>query len=507
MLQNQEDPWRNVRRYLWLLAFITLWAGGSLISRGTEFLAGARTVDDTYYYLQVAWNHQRLGFPTFDGLVPTNGVQALWYLWLRGLAAVFLSKDALLAATIGSSVLCHFVAFFFIYRIGRTIDSPAFAAIGGVLWLIYGVSTRMPWSGMENALHALTIWWVIDVSLRLKALEGRPFAEFCLALTLMTWARLDSAVPALVLLGVVIWRERATWHWRTAAPGLLIGVAGAVIYLFTMRSWGGTWIPLSGSVKQSGIFPFVQLSPLIKAKNIFTGIWPIFSIPVFSAVILAAACVSAWFHREQLRHLAPLAWATGAYLLFMLVFPTTAFQRWYFSLPMILVIAGIAAVVPPKEIWSTAWLGFQIGFVGALNGPLIKMDDASIFSVRYRFAKVDEESIFSVRYRFARWIEANTAPDERLASWNAGQLGYFTNRTVINLDGLVNDREYFEKVFKPQRGLMEYLREKKVRYVIDYRDQSPGKLISNLPEQPAGNFSYLDEEGKRRTFKMWKVIE
>jgi len=492
MLQNQEDPWRNVRRYLWMLAFITLWAGAYLLSRGTEFLAGARTVDDTYYYLQIAWNHQRLGFPTFDGLVPTNGVQALWYVWLRGLAAVFLSKDALLAAAFGSSVLCHFFAFFFIYRIGRTIDSPAFAAVAGALWLIYGGSTRMPWSGMENALHALTIWWVIDVSLRLKALEGWPFAEFCLALTLMTWVRLDSAVPALVLLGVAVWRERTTWQWRAVAPGLLIGVAGAVIYLFTMRSWGGTWIPLSGSVKQSGIFPFVQLSPLIKAKNIFTGIWPIFLWPSFTAIFLAAAGVSAWFHREHLRQFAPLAWATGAYLLFMLVFPTTAFQRWYFSLPMILVIAGIAAVVPQKAMWSMAWIGFQIGFVGALNGPAITMD---------------EESIFTVRYRFARWIEANTAPDERLASWNAGQLGYFTNRTVINLDGLVNDREYFEKVFKPQRGLMEYLREKKVRYVIDYRDQSPGKLISGLPEQPAGNFSYLDEEGKRRTFKMWKVIE
>jgi hypothetical protein len=259
-----------------------------------------------------------------------------------------------------------------------------------------------------------------------------------------------------------------------------------------MRSWGGTWIPLSGSVKQSGIFPFVQLSPLIKAKSIFTGIWPIFVFPAISAFILAAAGVSAWFHREQLRPFAPLAWATAAYLLFMLFFPTTAFQRWYFSLPMLMVIAGIAAVVPAAAAWALSGIGLVGALYAAFNGPATKMD---------------EESIFTVRYRFARWIEANTAPDERLASWNAGQLGYFTNRTVINLDGLVNDREYFEKVFKPQRGLMEYLREKKVRYVIDYRDQSPGKLISGLPEQPAGNFSYLDEEGKRRTFKMWKVIE
>ncbi len=55
------------------------------------------TNDDTYYYLQTAWNARHLGFVTFDGINPTNGVQFLWFSILYGLTFLADDKSAFLS--------------------------------------------------------------------------------------------------------------------------------------------------------------------------------------------------------------------------------------------------------------------------------------------------------------------------------------------------------------------------------------------------------------------------
>ena len=57
-----------------------------LISQaGSARINAFLTNDDTYYYLQTAWNARHLGFVTFDGINATNGVQFLWFSILYGL--------------------------------------------------------------------------------------------------------------------------------------------------------------------------------------------------------------------------------------------------------------------------------------------------------------------------------------------------------------------------------------------------------------------------------------
>ncbi len=38
--------------------------------------------------------------------------------------------------------------------------------------------------------------------------------------------------------------------------------------------------------------------------------------------------------------------------------------------------------------------------------------------------------------------------DAIVGSFNAGQLGFFSNRSVVNLDGLINHVSYFENVLR-----------------------------------------------------------
>jgi hypothetical protein len=77
--------------------------------------------------------------------------------------------------------------------------------------------------------------------------------------------------------------------------------------------------------------------------------------------------------------------------------------------------------------------------------------------------------MYSERLAIARWIDRHLAPDIILASWNAGLLAYYSNRTLINLDGLVNDREFFEDVLsKHCVSLPDYLKKNKVSLLIDH---------------------------------------
>ena len=64
----------------------------------------------------------------------------------------------------------------------------------------------------------------------------------------------------------------------------------------------------------------------------------------------------------------------------------------------------------------------------------------------------------------ARWLEANTPPEARIGSFNAGILGYFSDRTVVNLDGVVNEDAYRAR----RDGLTrQYVCEQEIRYLVD----------------------------------------
>jgi hypothetical protein len=77
--------------------------------------------------------------------------------------------------------------------------------------------------------------------------------------------------------------------------------------------------------------------------------------------------------------------------------------------------------------------------------------------------------MYSERLAIARWIDDQLAPDVTLASWNAGLLGYYSNRKLINLDGLVNDEDFFENVLsKHLVALPDYLRQNGVSLLIDH---------------------------------------
>ena len=64
------------------------------------------------------------------------------------------------------------------------------------------------------------------------------------------------------------------------------------------------------------------------------------------------------------------------------------------------------------------------------------------------------------------WISTHLPPDARVASWDAGVIGYFAQRRVVNLDGVVNSIEYYRAT---QDGTVaRFLADRDVRWVANH---------------------------------------
>jgi hypothetical protein len=106
--------------------------------------------------------------------------------------------------------------------------------------------------------------------------------------------------------------------------------------------------------------------------------------------------------------------------------------------------------------------------------------------------------LYTARYNTALWITENFLPDSIFASWNAGQLGFFSNRTFINLDGVINNVDYYERVLRGSTSITDYFSENKVDYIVDY------DTYGTIPDFPIVH-TFPINDGSGRSIHIWQV--
>ena len=128
---NSNETFRRAAFVVLFLAMGQFILQVGLLLRGVEYVAASLTIDDTYYYLQTAWNTRQLGFVTFDGLHSTNGVQFLWFVIILLLAMVANTKIVLLFATMVVSFLLNGLCYLIILKIGAHLETIKSGPIHG----------------------------------------------------------------------------------------------------------------------------------------------------------------------------------------------------------------------------------------------------------------------------------------------------------------------------------------------------------------------------------------
>lgn len=483
-------------------------------ARGPDFLAAAYFNDDSFYYLQSAHNLAHRGFLTFDGVNPTNGVHFLWTLVLALWARLFPAKDAFVVAVFLLSATLVGAGAWLLGRLtAQGLRAPTWGhAQPAPDWLPHAGATlttglilllalaRLPYllAGMEASLLLPLFALLLENVRRLysaietgsHAVQPKLLWRYAGLFVLVVWTRLDYALPLAVLTLCLIlfaaWgkgnlRSLLAAHWRTLAGALGLLALAVIVQLGINYVWNATLIPISGTIKTAGtrpLLPHLQMTAYVLAPvpARLPFHWPLRYGG--AALLLAQTLVASWqiartAHTGAASSPAPahtflIAALGGSTLAYALLAGQAMHEyfRWY----LVISYTFWALVMPlwmadGLRLWANrlpralqpgprvpAWLGLGCATLAVLFALAIPLG-----------------TFYPARIAAARAISRTLPPACTLAAWNAGALGYFTQQSLVNLDGLVNSKAYRDEyLYRPAR-LPEYLQQQGIDFVVDYR--------------------------------------
>ncbi len=453
-------------------------------------------MDDAYYYLQVARNVADHGRVSFDGVHATSGIQPLWTILLSGLAVLFRERILFLRAVMVFSIGWNVLAGLQLRALGRRLHSAAAGEGALLLWSAFLLALSPTMIAMEYPLYVCTVLAALALAWRLweAPRAARPRDALLLGLFLATlfWVRLDSAFFTVALAAAVSLRLRRAWSgaaWARRCAALLVPCAlGAVLYVLACEAVAGTPLPISGLVKQHyAALHFagrpawlalaghalwwvqVQCRPLLDLPLSVHTEALAWTHPANLAVLAAAALATAWGAVRSLRAGGAAERRAAGLLAVLLVLGALH------ALFVVATIGHFARVTQHYYGWSLVtwalWGGLLLAPAARPSRPVLPAAGGLFLLLasagwRHFGSGAHTASLHLRRLPVIEWIRGNVPPEARIGAWNAGQLGYFCGRTVVNLDGLANDRAYLD-LLRSGRPVMEYLQSERIEYLVD----------------------------------------
>jgi hypothetical protein len=476
-------PGRVERAALAFVVAVIAWVGLRLCSGPEETLAFL-FYDDAYYYFGVSRNLAAGLGSTFDGINPTNGYHPLWC-WI--LIPVFrLVRDPGTAVRVIGVLWFTLAALapLALWKALRLRTGGAGAVMAAALFglqPVLGMGLSRP-NALETPLYALLIAASIGLFER-TASRGSPspmsMASLGAVLGLTTLARFDGGFLGIAVVALLTWngiRDRRSWIgagriavligtatlivapslvWNTARFDHPVPVSGRVVSLSAeheraelggvlsfdnVRRRAGYAVARVPSLVASGAFEDTAMESVARRTGTLGG---------FLAMLFAVATVIAAL--AQRRRAGPpgsdalVALATFAALHYAIHVAwlwsggEARYRLYYYTPEAMLLAAAAGAAVGPwlgrlrrpivrRALGATglAFLGWHLGTSAAAMRALYAAEPGPV----------------AERYIYP-WVRERLPPDAILGARDAGKLGYFSGRPVVNLDGLINDQRLF----------------------------------------------------------------
>ena len=484
--------------------------------------------DDAFYYFQIAANFPENGRWTFDGIHSTNGVQPLWALILTVFAQALnwlgVSDPPTLARIfVGLSASLHFGSCVILYRLlERTFSTGTAIVASGAFLFPIGIVWARVW-GMENSLYGLlllaSLWFFQFRFLERPTTRRATALGVLLALTAL--ARLNAILFIPCLLGYYLLAGPRSGMLDRFRLSLVCGVAASALilpyFLFNLASTGHL-LPISGEVKSIGTDELLRsrgiesrISPqfawlvaqelvgparwlvtsrvtdafwVLGGRLIWEGLLPLGGL-VAMVTVLASAPLAVGKPREWLGFLGD-RYARLKPFSYVLIFAVLNAAVSAFLYPLQLSYAIVRWWLVENEIVITVLaatlVATSIGFIARRSIPASALKPAlagvlALLTTLYVWQAVqfygDEEVEFrdwnaswnDESYEAARWLSASTPRNAVIGSWNAGVLGYYSNRRVVNLDGLINDFDLLP--YLKSDDIAGYIRRERIEYLSD----------------------------------------
>ena len=469
---------------LLLAAYVGYWIYLTLaVSLGT-IVNGL--LDDSFYYLQVARNLAAGLGSTFDGVEATNGYHPLWMMLLVPVYAVFPGDEAPLRAAL---VLGATFGFGFLLSIHRILGSAAgawAAAIGLLLFAwprFFGQTVSLLETSLLLFVHITAIGLWMRWSEERPGRYDRPIRSsllFGLCLGLACLARLDSVflLIAFTVVALIEWARRGSvWPWDRSAAiwRIALPMAIAALVVLPYLAWNlfefGHLQPVSGSMKST--FP----QPSFHGRYLR-------EFPEFIALCALGTGFFLFSLRKQcsafLRILGIFGLAGMLHMAYTLLFMCWGVDRWHFGILIPIAVLGIPYLAE-LGLRRSGWGSVRVR-TAALALGVVAAVGVQAFSLLLR-----EGRYLDVTRHLAYWARTALPEDAVVAATDTGVFAYFSERTTINLDGLINNYRYREMLRTGR--FTEYLAQRGVGYILD--------------QNMFGNQAWISGQYHSRPYRVW----
>ena len=485
-------PSRKISLIYLLLSTLSV-MGYLLISRLTYRVGFP--LDDAWIHLTYARNLATHGEWAFiPGQASAGSTAPLWSALLAiGFFlpyAPFLWVYLLGIITLAGLAVAAYAGFRVLYPAGK--ERWAFLA-GGVILLEW----HLVWSavsGMETLLFSL----LVLVCLIWMAAEWGRWFWLGLLIGVGVWLRPDGITliaPAMLLLALKRFPlKQFLLLFLRFATGFL-SMTGA--YLLFNKMVNGNWLPNTFYAKQAE-YAVERAMPLISR----IGEQVLLPLVGVGVCLLPGFVYFCWksVREKQIPCLAGPIWALGYLVLYAMRLPVT-YQHGRYVMPMMAVyylwgLAGTAKLLSPgslllwKRVISKAWLVaivLVLGIFWILGGRAFGRD----------VALIESEMV-----RAAAWVAENTEPDAIIAAHDIGALGYFGNRKLIDLAGLVSPEVI--PFIRDEGQIAAYLNEQEADYLVTFPGWYPKLVRLSAPiYQSQGVFSPM-QGGENMVIYRWR---
>ena len=458
-------------------------------------IAGSHfVVDDMSYYLTTARNVVSGRGVSFDGRNPTNGFHPLWLALVCGVEWLSGTNDALA------------------FHLSLTLAVLGFLATGVLLcrevrdtgprWLVVPFAVvffcnyrllSVPLSGLESGVAGLSVAAVaVAVARWADDLDLRRAMALGVLLGLAVLARMDALLSGGLVLVWLAWRAWLTRSWRRFGAAVVCGAAALLCLVpWFAFSWGAVhhWLPRSGEAIQTwmpspwrrpwtsqGLATAVRVTLIGPAGNLanLLGISPIVNTDRVSHASGAMALLgvfaimgwAAWRVREDVR-VQRLSWVpvvVACHWAYYLRFAGDQQTRYLY--PMAVLLFCFAAAVLGATIrtsghsrgwlWAThAGATAMLLFVAVAGVDAYRLGVASGYGHRWHVPQYEG---------LAPWLETHTEPSAVVGAFNGGIVSFLSHRTVVNLDGVMNDNAIEALT---ARRLCDYIDSQRLTHLAD----------------------------------------
>lgn len=437
-------------------------------------------LDDAWIHQTYARNIAASGTWSFIPGEPSGGSTAP--LWSSLLAVGYLIRLAPFAWSyflgwicLGALTLCGYFGF--------RVLAPSYQRWAILAGILLAFEWHLVWSsvsGMETTLFTLVVFFVLI----LLASGMKRWFWFGMLIGLSLWVRPDGlTLLAPALLCLVAARDSLK---QKAGYGLLVllGFLLLVIPYFLLQ-WKltGNWMPNTFYAKQAEYAIALKLPLWERLAN--QASMPMIGVGI---ILLPGFLVNSWktLRAGQWSSTAGVFWAVGYLGLYAFRLPVT-YQHGRYVIPMMPIyftwgLAGMVGLLQMrspvlwKRVLSRSWLisAIVVLFCFWVIGARAYGKDVAV---------IESEMVDT-----AHWVAANTEPDALIAAHDIGALGYFGNRRLLDLAGLVSPQVI--PFMRNEDRLAQFLNENGANYLVTFPGWYPYLVTLAKPVyETNGSFS------------------